>query len=226
MSIAKKLTTIAENEQKVFNAGYDKGNNVGYSDGYKEGYETSTFDFWNVFQKGGERRKYSYAFYEWQGENLTPEFDIIINGNGTNYFYRTFFQSKIKSINKPIRISGNGNNQQALAQATNLETITLLDVTDYTGVFTGWFTNDTALKNIIVVGTIATGFDISPSPLTKDSIMSIFNAATTENAITISFSLDAVNTAFETSAGTNDGSTSDEWETLIATKTNVTVSLV
>jgi hypothetical protein len=38
--------------------------------------------------------------------------------------------------------------------------------------------------------------------------------------------LRAVNKAFETSEGANDGKTSTEWETLIGTKTNWTIAYV
>ena len=42
----------------------------------------------------------------------------------------------------------------------------------------------------------------------------------------VSVKKDAVNIAFETSAGAGDGSTSAEWLALVATKTNWTISLV
>lgn len=39
MNIAEKLIKIAENEQKVYNEGYDVGRSDGYGNGYTEGYE-------------------------------------------------------------------------------------------------------------------------------------------------------------------------------------------
>jgi hypothetical protein len=38
MSIAEKLTTIAENQQLVYDAGYTKGNEYGYDYGYSDGF--------------------------------------------------------------------------------------------------------------------------------------------------------------------------------------------
>jgi hypothetical protein len=63
--------------------------------------------------------------------------------------------------------------------------------------------------------------------LTHDSIASIINtlSATTAGQ-SVTFSVTAVNNAFETSSGAADGSTSAEWNALVATKSNWTISLV
>ena len=91
MSIAEKLTIIAENQQRVFDAGrnsgggggdYDSGYNDGYSNGYDEGYysgydsgyyegqdygyiegQQSEYDrFWDNYQDYGNRTNYEDAF--------------------------------------------------------------------------------------------------------------------------------------------------------------------
>lgn len=63
--------------------------------------------------------------------------------------------------------------------------------------------------------------------LSKASIKSVINAlSTTTSAYTVTFSKTAVNNAFETSSGAADGTTSQEWADLIATKSNWTISLV
>lgn len=62
MSIAEKLQTIAENEQKVYEAG-----------------QQSEYDrFWDAFQQNGERSSYAFAFAgdSWNGENFKPKYDI------------------------------------------------------------------------------------------------------------------------------------------------------
>ena len=61
MSIADKLTIIAENEQKVYDAGkksqYDK--------------------FWDTYQDNGNRTDYAYAFkMPWSEEHWIPKYDI------------------------------------------------------------------------------------------------------------------------------------------------------
>ena len=90
MSISEKLVTIAENQQRVFDAGrnsggggsYDDGWNEGYNEGYDSGYgdgydsgyydgqdigygegQQSEYDrFWDAFQQNGRRGGYQYAF--------------------------------------------------------------------------------------------------------------------------------------------------------------------
>lgn len=95
--------------------------------------------------------------------------------------------------------------------------------------FSNVFTNVNSLENITVEGVIGqNGFNISPSTkLTKASITSIINALSpTTSGLTVTLSKTAVNKAFETSEGTNDGDTSEEWTTLVNTKPNWTISLV
>lgn len=85
-----------------------------------------------------------------------------------------------------------------------------------------------ALNNLTIEGTIGqNGFNVSWSPLSKASLTSIVNAlSSTTTGLTVTLRLAAVNTAFETAAGAADGSTSDEWTALIATKPNWTINLI
>lgn len=105
----------------------------------------------------------------------------------------------------------------------------ILPTKDINGSATGIFVFLHSLKNIIVEGVISFGgFDIHDSKqLTKSSITSIINAlSSTTTGLTVTISLTAVNTAFETSEGLADGSTSEEWLALAATKSNWTISLI
>ena len=95
-------------------------------------------------------------------------------------------------------------------------------------VFNNIVSNCTSLENITITGVIAqSGFDVrSSTKLTKASIESIINAlSTTTSGLSITLSQTAVNNAFETTEGAADGSTSDEWTALIATKPNWTINL-
>ena len=65
MSVADKLTTIAENEQKVFEAGKTKEWN----------------DFWDIYQDFGNRRSYSNTFFNWWGNIYKPKYPIIVGQN-------------------------------------------------------------------------------------------------------------------------------------------------
>ena len=61
----------------------------------------------------------------------------------------------------------------------------------------------------------------------KESLASVINALSyTTTGLTVTLRLAAVNTAFETSAGAADGSTSEEWLALAATKPNWTINLI
>lgn len=89
------------------------------------------------------------------------------------------------------------------------------------------FLKDISLRNIIIEGTMGDSVSFEWCPLSKESILSVFNAlSSTATGLTLTLNLAAVNTAFETSEGAADGSTSEEWATLIATKPNWTISLV
>lgn len=98
MSIADKLITIAENEQKV----YSKGNDDGFMEGWNAGYGRNGISlfperFWEMFQEGGKRTDYSYAFQRWSAAHFSPKYDLTVkngyqlfgnfNNAGSNYRY-------------------------------------------------------------------------------------------------------------------------------------------
>lgn len=85
-----------------------------------------------------------------------------------------------------------------------------------------------SLENIIFEGELAKdGLNLQDSTsLSKESILSIINVlSTTTTGLTVTLSLDAVNKAFETSAGANDGEKSPEWNDLVADR-NWNISLL
>lgn len=95
--------------------------------------------------------------------------------------------------------------------------------------WSGSFYNCTSLESVTFEGVIGQSIDFQYSTkLNKESIISIIEHLTTNTATgrVLTLSLTAVNNAFETSKGAADGSTSSEWTTLRATKSNWTVSLV
>ena len=101
---------------------------------------------------------------------------------------------------------------------------------DVDAVYGNLFAWDKNLVNIEIEGTLGgkniTEFGLHYCPLSKSSIINFVNVlsdTTTNKSIT--FNTNAVNTAFETSEGAKDGSTSEEWQNLIATKPNWTVAL-
>ena len=88
------------------------------------------------------------------------------------------------------------------------------------------FNGCSALANI-EFNVIPSSLDMHYSPLTKASFTGMIHALhSSVTGKTLTLSVTAVNTAFETTAGAADGSTSQEWADLIATKANWTISLV
>ena len=70
MNIADKLTAIAENEQKVYEAGKEK----------------AISDFWDSAQDGVTRSAYMFASQLWNDYTFNPKKDIIVGGDGTAMF--------------------------------------------------------------------------------------------------------------------------------------------
>lgn len=95
--------------------------------------------------------------------------------------------------------------------------------------FRNVFDGCTKLENLEIEGTIGkNGLNLQWSTkLSKASWVSIVSHySTTTSGLSMTGSLDSVNSAFETSEGANDGSTSAEWLNLMATKPNVSFNLV
>ena len=106
MSIAEKLTTIAENEQKVYDAGYKKGGIDAYWGGYQNGYDFGSYDrwmsFWDNFQNNGNRVYYACAFCGagWTTETFRPKYNITPVGIADNMFYT--FGKDVGTLDRPL----------------------------------------------------------------------------------------------------------------------------
>lgn len=98
--------------------------------------------------------------------------------------------------------------------------------TQYSGPFyyTQYLTELTFVEGSVIA---ANGVNLQWSKdLTKNSVVSVINVLSrSTSGLSVILSKTAVNKAFETSNGTNDGSTSTEWLNLIATRSNWTISL-
>ena len=197
MTVAEKLTKIAENEQKIYDAGKQKA--------YDE--------FWNSLQYGGHRTMYNYAFMQggWTTETLKPKYTVTVNqanymfyantvpnldlsdpiydfSNCTNYSNWLPYSSVIKVPKINVSKISSGANQ-LFKQATKLETIVELALPStamtYAYPTANAFDNCAALKNITVTGVIAnTGFDLHWSTkLTIESLTSILTALSKESSV-------------------------------------------
>lgn len=246
MTTAEKLTKVAEGLEKTqeLNTDLEKIINGGDT-GYKSHYDR----FWDTFQQNGNRTSYAYAFCSsgpndnpWNDELFKPKYDI--NTVGTDFMFRC---SKITNIRQALIDCGvkltfntpalyytfygsttthipdlgdtpRTNLQNAFASCTNLVSIGRLPVSE-TCSFASAFIVCTSLEDVIFDGVIGKG-DLNlrwSTKLSKASITSIINAlSTTTSNLTVTLSKTAVNNAF----------TTDEWNALVATKTNWTISLV
>ena len=96
MSIADKLTIIAENEQKVYNAGVEFGKSQGGGGATEEELEAARqegrlaeqSDFWDMFQHNGNRKTYLNAFRGWSAEYIRPKYKAVVTDiNGCGYVF-------------------------------------------------------------------------------------------------------------------------------------------
>lgn len=198
MSIAEKLTLIAENQQKV----YDAGKTAEWN------------EFWDKFQINGKRSYYNYAFrgYGWGGDNFYPKYDLIVKGDATQMFYAwadyntELFNLKARLQERDVTLDTSGANRiRQMFSITNFTHIPALDFTNCSGqaqtyhqnvfngskklktidsitvnegnYFDGWFSNCSSLVDITFVGTIGKSISFQYSPLlTADSLTSIITA--------------------------------------------------
>lgn len=191
MSIAEKLVTIAENELKVYEAGkqseYDR--------------------FWDAYQQNGERIYYNGAFegMGWNTETFQPKYNMLVDNANRMFAYSNFngsLKDRLAVCGVSMSLIGTAANVSSMFEGSGFTEIGELDFriarNSSTGVFinssnlvtiekiilhsnqttfSNWFSNCTALENIIFEGTInANNFDIHWSTkLTHDSLMSIIN---------------------------------------------------
>ena len=199
MSIAEKLTTIAENEQKVYDAG-----------------QKSEYDrFWDDFQQNGERTQYVAAFSAcWTPETFKPKYPIrptnayfmFFNNHGDGICIEDFVEFCAEN-NVVLDFSQCTNAQYGIGclksshfgvldfskctsmsnlfylhnsalEVYNVQTIDKFVSSEITTYSTSTFQHAVQLKNVVFEGVIATGvFDVSTcKKLTHDSLMSIINA--------------------------------------------------
>lgn len=154
MSIAEKITTIAENEQRVFEAGKN----------------TERDDFWEDFQVGGERTNYNYALCgeRWTDKTYNPKYPIV-----AKQMVSCFMNSKITDTKVPISFTTGSN--MMFSGCKSLKTIRTITPMVEDVNWISAFSNCIALENITFEGTID-GTNISFSSCTKlthDSLMNI-----------------------------------------------------
>ena len=240
MSVAEKLTKVAENVPKVYEAGMSAEWNA----------------FWDAFQLNGTRTAYDYAFYSsgdqardggWTDEIFKPKYDIRPKGTCYSMFFRTNIKDFTKSgcgVNIDFSQATNFN---SIFYASGAEAIGILDLKNagalsnafsycpYLKIIekiilkddgsqvieTSMFTWTSNLEEIRFEGAIGSNINFQwQEKLTKASITSIVNALHgSASGKTLTLNSVAVSSAF-------GSTTSQEWLDLVATKPTWTISLV
>ena len=235
MAIADTLQEIYNNVEKVYEAGKAAG-----------GGDNSAF--WDIYQDNGTRTHYVGAFcgYGWTNTTATPKYPITkitsanymfcytnIEGDLVEHFkkYGTtldfsncqYAHSLFGSATKLTRVGVidlrkcGAACSSVFSSAGKLETIDELKICDTTPYTI--FSANVALKNVkITEGNICTDkWNLGSSKnLSKESITSFINALSPNTSgFNITFSKTAKEAAF----------TIEEWEALIATKSNWTINL-
>lgn len=248
INISNNGTTTLATAGKYCDRNIDVNVDVDVDDtqAYEAGQKAEYDRFWDLFQQNGNRTSYNYAFSTggWTDENFKPKYDIIASSGD-----RLFAQSGItdlvaclefngvtldtSKVTIPtqlcgfcyslttlpkIDLSSATTNAGTFADDGKLKTIEELVVSANTPFHSTTFRNCTSLENMIVTGTIGqSNFDVHWSTkLSKASIESIINSlSSTTSGLTVTISKTAKEAAF----------TDAEWATLIATKSNWTISL-
>lgn len=184
MTIAEKLTKIAENVPKV----------------YEQGKQAEHDAFWEQYQRGGATTAdYSNAFYtgRWTDDIYKPKYDIVSSNSFNSLFAYSKITDTLVTIDATLLTSSS--KQQALFNyATQLKTIPLIRVAEH-NTYSGWFSNCTSLENISFEGVIGNDIDFRYSTkLTRVSIESIIShlCVTGDYYGTVTLSLEAVDREF------------------------------
>jgi hypothetical protein len=173
MSVAEKLTAIAEKQQRVYNAGHGAGWDAGMEAGWEHGVQQAYDIFWDAYQNDGTRESYMYAFsgYGWTDELYNPKYPLICKGNNNQMFYA----SKITDTKVEIDFSNEdsaSNKQRIFASATKLKTVRKITVVEHM-TYPEWFSSAKSLANITFEGVIGNSINFQDCPLTFDSAISV-----------------------------------------------------
>ena len=252
MSIATDLQTIANNVPLVFNAGYEAGaaqggggNTVQILDEFAITiqYNGTRTDFSNAFKNSTiTSETISEIFARWNSTIIRANYMFQETKNLQEGLYTDVLDfsqcvtllegfsgsgiTKLKKIDARATTNGFNGMANMFLSCRNLESIDEF----YPSVNTklsGTFNGCNNLTKAIFMSEIAVaGLDMRNCiKLNKESLDSVMNnLSSTTTGLTVTLPLQAVNKAYETSEGANDGSTSAEWLAKVAEKPNWTVA--
>ena len=226
-----------------------------YEQGYTDGKQAQNEEFWNEITVNETRKDYEYAFYGsgWNDVSFNPE-RVIKPEKAVSMFQKSYINeslytdnldfsacvtmqncfndnTKVKRLKKidarKVALGWNGMNY-AFMNCSSLESIDEFYPPNTAKLFQT-FTGCSSLKHIAFMSDIKTS-DLNLSSCTlldKASISSVVHSLSDDaRGLSVTLSRAAVNKAFETSEGANDGAMSGAWVVLIGFKVNWTISLV
>ncbi len=234
--------------------GFERGKQEGFEEGKQEGIiegKQAEYDaFWDLYQENGNRTHYNFAFagYGWNDVTFKPKYDIkptyasnmFANLSEKNYITNlvellnscgvifdtsqcTTFSNFLLYASPKIlpeidtRNCTNLNSFSSNSSVQKIEKIILRNDGSQT-VKTMFTYNHSGLKDIVFEGVVGQDFNMNTCPkLSKASIENIVSVlSVSATGKTLSISKTAKEREF----------TDEEWQTLIATKSNWTISLI
>ena len=252
MSIAEKLVAVAENQQKVFDAGRhyakEKELYVNTSKMTHFDYFCSNHSLLCIIDKldTGNGETFSHMFEDSYTLETIPRLDTskgtdfsymfnrcsmltsipqLNTSNGTKFTYMFHLCTELTSI-PPLDTSKGISFYDMFNRCRKLKTIPSLDLSNcYSPGY--MFHECYGLENITFKGKIVASLNMQHSPLTKESILSVMSALNGETSRkTLTLNKRAVDKAFEPSKGKADGSSSIEWLQLVDLIPSWTISLL
>lgn len=210
----------------------EKGNKADYSYAFNgKGWNNVTFKpKYDIISTKSTTGMFNGCGYSGSLIELFENQGIVMDTSATTGFSNMFLSATkiteipelvINNSGKAVTMSGAFGTCLALKKVS-------LDIQSSVSNWSSAFATCPELEYLNIKGTIdINGFDVHWSPkLNKASIKNIINClSSTTQGLTVTLSLAAVNKAFETSEGALDGSSSEEWLTLIGKNSNWTVAL-
>lgn len=238
MSIAEKLTTIAENEQRVYSAGATAENKA----------------FWDRITSNNTRPNYNRAFYRWCCEYIRPPYKIVpTDAQSATYTFNS--NPSLKKVEKEyfdlsqraLDATSNGYWYYTFSGCTNILEIEDIGFTGQWGYFatfrnceklhtiekigtdanTTWdrnvFAGCVALENLTIEGTIGkNNFNVSEcTKLSKASLLSILNACNKTDlsqTITVTLPLHCIDGETDTEALMSENGDENLYNTLMSAR--------
>ena len=210
MDIANTLIEIAEKANQVSELDEQLTTILNGGDTGRKGHYD---DFWDRIQRYGETFSYSGAFNSqlWDDVTYNPKYTIK-SSTGAGMFAN----NRITDTKVPVDLS-TASGTSAMLSWSSIRIFRKLIVNENLS-FSGAFDNATYLTEINIEGIIGKAIDMHWSKLlNKASFISVISAlSTTTSGLTATFSKTAKENAFKDVS---------EWEALVATKPNWTITL-